>query len=201
MPSETHATASSFRRKAPGPRARARLWLTAVLATLAACGGSEPDPTEPPAGAEAVPEGDAFELGGLRYQVDLARQINPNIAPGSDYYQGPGAPPGSLLFAVFLTACNEGEQTRPAAERLRLVTAFGDRLRPKTLPDANVFAYQARPVEPATCIPREDSAAARAAEGAMLLFEIPLEKYNNVQLKLEVTAPDGDTSRLVELDV
>ena len=35
----------------------------------------------------------------------------------------------------------------------------------------------------------------------MLLFEIPLEKYNNVQLKLEVTAPDGGASRLVELDV
>lgn len=201
MPRVRRVVGAAVRRPATGRRVHARLWLAAALATLAACGGSEPDRTEPEARPEAVPEGDAFEVGGLRYRVDLARQINPNIPPGKDYYQGPGAPPGSLLFAVFLSACNDGEQTRPAAERFRLVTAFGDRLRPKDLPEDNVFAYEARAVEPATCIPREDSAATRAAEGAMLLFEVPLEKYNNAQLKLEVTAPDGEASRLVELDV
>lgn len=115
--------------------------------------------------------------------------------------QGPGAPPGSLLFAVFLTACNEGEEARPAAERFRLVSALGDRVRPQDLPDDNAFAYEARPVEPERCLPREGSAAARAADGAMLLFEVPLETYNQGQLKLEVTLPGGGSSRLAELDV
>ncbi|MDP8942927.1 MAG: hypothetical protein M3N16_02225 [Actinomycetota bacterium] len=167
-----------------------------VLILPAACGddrgGEAPEPR---------PEGAVAELGGIDYTVDLARQLNTSIPPDSDYFQGPGAPPGSLYFGVFLHACNRGGAPRSSAERLTLVDAFGNRLKPKELPDDNVFAYEARDLAPGECIPREGSAAARAAPGAMLLFEVPHDVFRNRPLKLRIQAPSRKESVSLQLGV
>jgi hypothetical protein len=68
------------------------------------------------------------------------------------------------------------------------------------LPEDNVFAYEARRLAPERCIPADGSAAARAADGAMLLFEMPNEVYEYRNLRLEIRAPSSDAAVRIELD-
>lgn len=183
----------------PAIRALAAALVLITVLLLTACGEHEPDAGEFEAILDAAPEGDAVELAGITYRVTIARQINPNIPPGEDYYQGPGVPPGHILFAVFVRACNEDGQLHRAAERFRIVNPLGARLEPMDLPRWNVFAYRPEMLLPGECIPGEGGA--RSADGAMLLFDVPLEVYDNRQFVLEITAPHGRDSARVELDV
>jgi len=166
-----------------------------VVASIGACGGGERRPEE------ARPEGSTVDVGGVAYTVSLARQINPNIPPASDWYQGPDPKGDALLFAVFLQACNSGSEPRAAASRFRLVGPFDARLAPKRLDEDNVFAYEPRELDPAQCIPRKGSAAERGAPGAMLLFEMPRDIYGNRPFRLEISGPEGGERASVEVDV
>ena len=151
--------------------------LVALALSVAACGGADGAASTGSghaAEAEPVPEGDDVRLAGLDYRVTLARQINPSISPGEQWYQGPGAPPGSLLFAVFLQVCNRTDEAHVAAEAVRLVGPF-ETLRPMDLPEDDVFAYEGGRLAPERCTPDPGSAAQRAAGGGMLLFEMPRE--------------------------
>lgn len=63
---------------------------------------------------QARPEGSTLRVGGLAYEVSLARQLNPNTPPASDWYQGPDPKDDAILFGVFLAVCNRGQQPRRA---------------------------------------------------------------------------------------
>ncbi len=173
----------------------ATLWALLVLAgvSLVACG-------EPREAGEPQPTGSTVELAGIEYRVELSRQLNPNIPPDKDFFRGRGARPGSLLFGVFLEACNEEREAASAAGDFTLLDVFGKRFEPLELAEDNVFAYEPRRLEPGECIPREGTAADRAASGALVVFEVPVQTLQNRPLELEISGPRRTTAR-VELDI
>ena len=189
------------------------------LRTLAqACGGDDGDPAlrslcfgdeggVPPAGEgtdtdELAPIGASVQVGGVRYDVTIARQLNPRIEPDEELVEGytPGDD-DALLFGVFLKACNTKEQPVRPTDRLALLAAFGTRVQPVELPDGNPFAYAPRRLEPGDCLPAEGSVADRVIDGRMLLFEVTNDLLDQRPLGLEIVAPDGSERAVVQLDV
>lgn len=170
-----------------------RLSLAAVALSalaLAACGNKE-EPEEL-GRHEPAREGLAVEMGGLTYNVFITRQLNPEIQPDKDYYQGDEPAPEKTLYGVFLQVCNHGDQPRQAADEFKVVDTLGNEFYPRTQPKENVFAYHAGEVQAKNCLPEKNSPASDAPiAGAMLLFEFPLETAENRPLELEVKEPFG----------
>jgi hypothetical protein len=157
---------------------------------LAACG--EKEDIDELGREEPAREGLAIEMGGLTYNVFITRQLNPQIHPDKDYYQGEEPPPEKTLYGVFLQVCNHGERPRPAADEFKVVDTLGNEFFPRTLPEENVFAYHGGEVEAKNCLPEKNSAASDGPiAGSMLLFEFPLETVENRPLELEVRQPFG----------
>ena len=195
-------------------RVRERLRLLAVACRARDRGSPEadeicfgdPDGGVPPSGEgtdadELVPSGTTVTLGGIRYDVTIARQLNPRIEPDEALTGGRRPGDGRLFFGVFLRACNPSGATAMPTGRLTLVDAFGSRAEPVVLPESNPFAYDPARIEAGDCIPREDSAAERTVSGALLLFELPRERLGERPLGLEIVSRDGRDRATIELDV
>jgi hypothetical protein len=173
----------------------------ALLAALAVAGCGNDDE---PGIDEPAREGLAIEMGGIDYNVFITRQLNPQIQPDEAYYAGPPAPKGQLLYGVFLEACNVSKEPQTTAETFTVTDNQGEVFEPTPLPEDNQFAYHAKRLDPEECIPEAGSVAQLGpTEGAMLLFQFPLEKAENRPLELEIENPSGgDPSRITfELDL
>jgi hypothetical protein len=180
--------------------------LASVIASFALLTGCGDNPRENDAGREGLPE----EIGKLDYNVYITRELNPRDVGDSGYYRGAEAPPGFALYGVFLTVCNPATSSStplvPAASDFTIIDTQGNRFKPLTLPQENVFAYQATDLKHNTCIPKEGSLASSGpTSGALLVFKLPLQTLENRPLDLEIVSPpdekgDVDTGR-IELDV
>ena len=177
--------------------------LLALLGLLVA--GCE-NPREHDAAREGLPE----DIGHLEYNVYITRQINPRDVEDKGYYQGREPKPGFALFGVWLTVCNHNDEGGPAwtpASRFVIEDTMGNEFRPVPLENDNVFAYRARPLEKDACIPEDGSlAAAGPTNGALLVFELPLQALENRPLQLVIESPPlGPTQEReegrVELDI
>ena len=171
---------------------------------LSGCGEN---PRENNASREGLPE----RVGGIDYNVYITRELNLKDVEDSGYYQGPEAPPGFALYGVFLTACNPEESATspnvPAARDFTIVDTQGNRFRPLTLPQSNIWAYHARPLKHQACIPKSGTLASSGpTNGSLLIFKLPLAALENRPLDLEIVSPPdphtgkSETGR-VELDV
>src|SRR3954467_4100293 len=83
------------------PRRRIFAAVAIALAGLVALTGCE-NTRENNAGREGLPE----EVGHVKYNVFITRELNLRDVEDSGYYKGPEAPPGFALYGVFLQACN-----------------------------------------------------------------------------------------------
>lgn len=158
------------------------------LGVFAGCGKSSTDP------GEEVREGLSTPLGGLRYTVFLTRQLNLANEQDRGYlpgYKDPGA--GQTLYAVFLEACNKGDEGVKQAvgvDRFVIEDTQGNTYEPEAIDSENPFAYHGGPVEPKNCMPARGSLAQLGpASGAMLLFKLPVAATENRPLKLRI---EGD---------
>jgi hypothetical protein len=160
--------------------------LSAALA-VAGCGNDkEPGIDEP------AREGLAIEMGGVHYNVFITRQLNPQIQPDEAYYAGPPAPPGQLLYGVFLEACNVSKEPQDTAETFTVTDNQGEKFEPTPLPEDNQFAYHPKRLDPEECIPEAGSVAQLGpTEGSMLLFQFSVEKAENRPMELEIENPSG----------
>jgi hypothetical protein len=154
-----------------------------ALAVAAGCGNKD----EHPGVDEPAREGLAVPLDGVEYNVFLSRELNRRLPEDSAYYKGPEAPPGEILFGVFLQACNRSGETKRTAEEFAIKDNQGEIFHPVELEQDNEFGYHSRSLAPKECIPKDGSLAQLGPTGgSMLLFRLPIEKTENRPLELEV---------------
>lgn len=171
------------------------LALAAATATmLAACGDSHTavfhgDNT----GAGGV--GSSYlSLGGLRYQVEVSRKLNPGDNEDKGYLTGIPATqklgPGQAWFGVFLLVLNRSGHTEPAANSFVLSDTQGNSYQPLTLGPQNLYAYRPQKVANNNQLPIPGTTAFDGpTQAALLLYRIPLTAYQNVPLVLRIGAP------------
>ena len=68
-------------------------------------------------------------------------------------------------------------------------------------PEVNVFGYVPRPLGPGELIPEVNSTAAGdPIRGALLLFKLPYDAFQNRPLEFRIQGPEGDEG-IIDIDV
>jgi hypothetical protein len=173
----------------------------ACAAALAACGDTTHN-------RNASNEGIYVDLGTLKYQVQLSRELNPFDAEDSSYLTGLSAADKTLSsdqawFGVFMLVFNKHSRPAPAASNYYITDTQGGVYRPTPVSEANAFAYHPGVVQAHDQLPALGSLGATSpTNGAVLLFKVPLATFDNRPLILHIGDPaDAHTQATVELDV
>jgi hypothetical protein len=180
------------------------LTAVALLALpLAACGNKEAETTF------GETEGAYLNVGDLTYQVQISRQLNPSdnedkgylVAVPSDQRE---LAPDEAWFAVFVIAFNEHKKDAVSANDFTVSDTEGALYKPLTLGADNVFAWRGGTVPPHGQLPEKDTAASNnpSVNGAMLLFKVKNDSFNNRPLELTISGLGGEPAKAaVDLDV
>jgi hypothetical protein len=153
-------------------------------------------------------EGIYLDLGELKYQVQISRQLNPADVEDRAYLTAlPAAEralkPDETWFGIFVRVQNVTNTPHPAAEEFEIVDTQGRIFRPVELGPDNVFAYRPAMLAPKSVLPLPGSPAAEnTIQGALLLFKIPFANLENRPLEFEIRDPLApDRKAAVALDV
>lgn len=194
---------------------------TAVLAAalalaLSACGSSHA-PLKHGYLSTAESDGTYLALGGLTYQVQISRQLNPYDTEDLGYLKGLPAGRAALAageswFGIFIRV--ENADTRRSflsatPSGFQITDTQGHVYSPTPLnPDTNLYAYQQAVVPPGGApvggvLPTPGSPAASGPTGGLLLlYKLPDTSYDNRPLILHIANPRRPSDRdTVELDV
>jgi hypothetical protein len=179
--------------------------LVVVVAALAtsACGNKEPETLH------GTTEGAYLDLDGMKYQVQISRQLNPASIEDRDYLIGlpPAArnlPPGQEWFAVFVRVENDGDKASKTATDYEITDTLDRKFRPVRFAPDNVFAYRGGGVlKPKAIIPAPDSPPGQGSiQGSLLLFRIPTRNLENRPLELSIASTKNPSVHAtVDLDV
>lgn len=180
---------------------RSAALLTAVAALgLSACGADRITSSSEPAESEAQ----YLDLNGLKYQVQLSRQLNPELPEDGDYFNGLDQgerflPKDSVWFGVFIRVENEYDRAIPSASQFEIDDTRGNAFEP--LDSEGVYAYKPEIVPGKGYIPnQEDLQAYSGTQGSLLMFKIPLSSLDNRPLELAIKDP-SDTRKAVRVDL
>jgi hypothetical protein len=183
-------------------RLLALLALAVVSLAAGACGNKKDEVTR------GETEGIYLDLGDLKYQVQISRQLNPADAEDRAYLAGvPAADralrPDQTWFGIFLRVQNETNSPHPSAEEFEIVDTQGTIFRPVEIGPENPFAYRPATLGPDSVLPQPDSAAAEnTIQGALVLFKMPYANLENRPLEFEIHDPrDPERTAQVALDV
>jgi hypothetical protein len=162
--------------------------LAAAALSLGACGHKKSIITQ------GETEGVVVNVGKLKYQVQISRQLDPSDLEDRAYLVGVKdartLPPGQLWFAVFMRVKNESSTTHQAAGSYEIVDTRGTVYRPVPVGADNVFAYHAQDVRGNGQIPDISSAAGTSViQGALVLFKLPVATLDNRPLELRILQP------------
>jgi hypothetical protein len=186
------------------------LLLAAVLALgLSACGNeATEDETYQSENAQvAETEGIYLELGEVKYQVQISRQLNPLIVEDEDYFDGVSESDldiaaDELWFGIWMRAENEGKEPVEAASDFTIADTQENEYVPVRIGEPNPFAYRPGTIEGEELYPLLDSPAGeRAPNGALLLFKVKQASLDNRPLELTIEDPEGGEPAIVNLDV
>lgn len=186
------------------PRALLIACLLAVALLGAGCGGADPGPY---GNVEGETEATYLELGGLKYQVQLSRQLNRADTEDRNYLEGVPRQSAQLggdevWFGVFLRVENDEGETVPASGEFLIEDTQENVFRPVPLGPSNNFDYEPRPLEPGEVIPQPSTPAADGPiQGALLLFRIDRTSIENRPLEFIIESPIGPNRAVVGLDV
>ena len=184
------------------PRAMRRPLVLLAGLTLIACGKADEPATE--GETEAV----YLELGGLQYQVQISRQLNPYDV--TDRYFVRGLPPDEdtplgaedTWFGVFIRVFNDGDEPREATSSFEVHDTQGNVYRPIPLDESNVFRYEPTELGESQMIPTPGSVAFNSpSRGALLLFRVKIESFENRPLTLVISQTGVEGHAEVPLDV
>jgi hypothetical protein len=186
-----------------------RTTLAAGMAALALATGLSACGEESGSLSKPSREGLAIPVAGVDYNIFITRELNLAIQPDRAYYKGPPAPPGKVLYGVFLQACSHSKKrVRTLNTRNFLVEDNqGNKYYPKELPKDDAFAYQPAMVSEEQCIPQPGSVAQQGpTAGAMLLYEFPLQNTENRPLQMHIQGPydlikGKRESKILDLDL
>jgi hypothetical protein len=185
------------------------LLLAAVLALgVSACGNEEQErQTYQSENAQvAETEGIYLEVGEMKYQVQLSRQLNPFIVSDKDYFDSVSESDRDLAkdevwFALWMRAENESKEPQQLATRFTIVDTQENEYVPLRIGEPNPFAYRPGRVEGEEIYPGPDTPAGeRPPMGAVQLFKLKRFSLDNRPLELTVEDAEGN-SAIVNLDV
>ena len=193
----------------PSPRPLVLL-LSAVLALgLSACGQEEVDPggyqTENAQVAET--EGIYLEVGEMKYQVQLSRQMNPLIPADRAYFEGVSEGDMDLAddevwFGIWMRVENVTDEPHEAASRFVVVDTQENEYVPVRVAEENPFAYRGGEVDGGELLPNPNGPAGeRSPNGAIMLFKLKRFSLDNRPLELIIDDPEGGRPGIVNLDV
>jgi hypothetical protein len=195
-------------------RARTALILLALVASsaLAACGNEphEPGTLQSENAQVAETEGIYVDVDGLKYQVQLSKQLNPLLPDDRDYLKGISPAQAELRpdeewFGVFILAQNYEKEAVQAASDFEIVDTQENKYTPVVVGEENVWAYRARAIPgrdgplPETLPDSNSPARERQPNGALLLFKLKRFSLDNRPLELNIRGSENDA--VVNLDV
>lgn len=174
---------------------------------FAACGdGNDPR-------AEGETEAVYVTTGGLRYQVQVSRKLNPYDIEDRDYFvgiKGPGAQVANATdawYGVFIRVENrtgldtDNEKTFRTASEFELSDNEGNTVEPTPIPAENIFAYRQQPLPAKGVLPLPSSNAAQAPIGGnLVLFKVDQQLLERRPVRLHIKSDDG-TEAEVKLDI
>jgi hypothetical protein len=173
----------------------------ALVLALGACGVKEEETTR------GETEGTYLDLGELKYQVQISRELNPDDREDEAYLVGVPEEerelaPNETWFAIFMRVQNVTDDPHPAAEEFEIRDTQGEVFEPVELGPENNFAYRPAEVSADQTIPLPDTPAAEnTIQGSLVLFKIPYANLENRPLELEIRDPaEADRSASVDLD-
>lgn len=191
------------------PRLRRPL---AVLAALLASGGLSACGKHIDESARVVraeTEGIYLDIGELKYQVQVSRQLNPYDAQDRPLLAGIPADQRPLKadevwFGVFLRVQNEQKEALPPARKIKIVDTQEDVFLPIALDDRNPYAYHSTvDIGAGRVVPLPDTPAFDTpVRGLLVLFKLTLTALANRPLELQIesrTLPRQ--TGIIELDV
>jgi hypothetical protein len=145
-----------------------------------------------------------FNVGGITYQIQESRQLNPYSDDVDDFTgikTAQSIPASDFWYGVFLWAKNQNKQTLTPASKFVLTDSAGNSYSPTTLPSVNPFAWTSTPLEQNDIDPNPDSiAAAGTTGGGLILFKLPTSAYQNRPLTLHIYAQGASKAASVDLD-
>jgi hypothetical protein len=179
------------------------LVILAAAAGTSACGNKEAETLH------GTTEGAYLDLAGMKYQVQISRQLNPASVEDRYYLIGLNGndrrlPVGQEWFAVFMRVENDGDKAERAATDYLITDTQGNRYRPLSFAPVNSFAYRGGGLMlPTEILPKPDSPAGQGSiQGALLLFKIPTRNLENRPLELSIRTPAAPGKvATVDLDV
>jgi hypothetical protein len=171
----------------------------ALVGGLSACGNKQSKTLK------AETEGPYVDLGDLKYQVQISRQLNPADIEDREYLKGvtDQLGPEDLWFAVFVRVQNQSDKAQKPATQFEIDDTEDDTYNPVAIDKSNDFAYDPVPIEGNGLLPQPDSIAAQnSINGQLLLFKIPRASLDNRPLELKIHNPsDFQQVATVNLDV
>ena len=172
----------------------------ALVLALAACGNKQ-DKT-----LKAETEGIYIDLGEMKYQVQISRQLNAADPEDSEFLRGvtDTLGPEDVWFAVFVRVQNESDKTQQPATQFDITDTQENEFNPVAIDKAsNVFAYDPVSIPGKGLLPNVNSVAAQTSIGGqLLLFKMPRTTLDNRPLELKIHNPDDFQSvGTVNLDV
>jgi hypothetical protein len=178
------------------------LMLVALAAVAVGACGNKEEVT-----LHGATEGIYIDVGGLKYQVQISRLLNPTDREDSGYLVD--LPAGQQLgtdenwFAVFMRVENDSDKAASATNGYSIKDTQGNVYKPIAMGPKNVFAYRPAVLQPNDILPLPSSAAAEnTIQGSMLLFKIPVANFQNRPLELQIPPPEGGgETGTVDLDV
>jgi hypothetical protein len=176
--------------------------LVFAVALFAGCGNKEA------VIKEAETEGVYVDVGGLTYQVQLSRFLNPGDVEDKEYLTGlpaevsPQLPGDEIWFGVWMRVKNYSGGTLTPTDEFIIVDTEENQYRPVPLEArANPFAYEPHPLLNSQVLPTPDTAAASGPiQGSLILFRLKASTLPNRPIKLEIEQA-GDEPAEIDLDL
>lgn len=186
-------------------RVKARAVLAILVAagalTLSACGHVKHTVAET--------EGVYLDLGEMKYQVQISRQLNPTDPQDFEFFRGlpPGVstnlPADEIWFGVFMRVENLTAQPQRMADRFEIEDTTEAKYQPVQLDQkTNPLVYRPGFNLPATSVfPIRDTLGDQSfAQGGLLLFKLKTSVNQNRPLVLHISNTQGSVNGEVDLD-
>jgi hypothetical protein len=182
-------------------RVAALMLLCASMLVVAGCGDKES------VVKTASTVGVSVDVGGLKYQVQVSRFLNPNDIEDAYYLRGLPAgtdlDPGkdAVWFAVFIRVKNESGETLTPTTKFKVTDTQGNSFEPVVLDEKqNPFIYVPGPLEHAHVLPDANTPPGSGpVQGSLILFKIDAPSLQNRPLVL--TIGEGEDAATVDLDL
>jgi hypothetical protein len=170
-----------------------------VLLALSGCGETHP--------LRADTEGVYLQLGPLRYQVEISRELNPRDLEDTSYLLGLKPAqlrlgPTQTWYGVWILVENRSGVTQTPTADFTITDTEHKVYRPVFPNSNNPFTYQSYPLPGHGQIPGPESAAYNGpTQGALVLFKVDRASYDNRPLNFAITQPDTGQTATTDLDV